>query len=80
MLQPKKLPSPNDILGDSNKLPSPSEILGITDDDESKKKKELHQLFTLITEIYIRMNSRCSTKNSIRAGMIRSTILNNSET
>lgn len=40
MLQPKKLPSPNDILGESNKLPSPSEILGITNDEDSKKKKE----------------------------------------
>lgn len=40
MLQPKKLPSPNDILGESNKLPSPFEILGTTDDEDSKKKKE----------------------------------------
>jgi hypothetical protein len=27
MLQPRKLPSPNDVLGQSNKLPSPSDIL-----------------------------------------------------
>jgi glutaredoxin len=39
MLQPKKLPSPNEILGTTNKLPSPNEILGSGNDNQPLKKK-----------------------------------------
>mgnify|MGYP003436502285 CR=1 FL=1 len=36
MLQPKKIPTPNEILGSKKSIPSPSDILGV----QEKKKDD----------------------------------------